>query len=184
MSIQVSSAETRLACIGLFRSDHCSPFVMPHSGQAGVNQLGGVFVNGRPLPDFIRRQIVEYAEMGVRPCDISRQLLVSHGCVSKILSRYYDTGSISPGAIGGHQTKPFPPLVMWKIAQFKQDSPHLLAKDVRELLLYYRIYDEETLPAASVINRALRNIDLRSDDCFRPGCRSSNISAPVALRPK
>lgn len=48
-------------------------------GQAGVNQLGGVFVNGRPLPDCVRKRIVELALMGVRPCDISRQLLVSHG---------------------------------------------------------------------------------------------------------
>ena len=74
------------------------------SGQAGINQLGGVFVNGRPLPDYVRRRIVELAMMGVRPCDISRQLLVSHGCVSKILTRFYETGSVKPGSIGG--TKP------------------------------------------------------------------------------
>ena len=80
------------------------PIKIAFAGQAGVNQLGGVFVNGRPLPDYVRRRIVELAMMGVRPCDISRQLLVSHGCVSKILTRFYETGSVKPGSIGG--TKP------------------------------------------------------------------------------
>merc|ERR1719320_2044831 len=74
-------------------------------GHGGVNQLGGVFVNGRPLPDVVRQRIVEMAHQGVRPCDISRQLRVSHGCVSKILSRYYETGDFKAEVIGGSKPK-------------------------------------------------------------------------------
>lgn len=88
----------------------CSPVSTP-LGQGRVNQLGGVFINGRPLPNHIRHKIVEMAHHGIRPCVISRQLRVSHGCVSKILCRYQETGSIRPGAIGG--SKPRVSVMLW-----------------------------------------------------------------------
>ncbi|KAG9485152.1 hypothetical protein GDO78_008319 [Eleutherodactylus coqui] len=129
---------------------------MDTSGHGGVNQLGGVFVNGRPLPDVVRQRIVELAHQGVRPCDISRQLRVSHGCVSKILGRYYETGSIKPGVIGGSKPKVATPKVVDKIAEYKRQNPTMFAWEIRDRLLAEGICDNDTVPSVSSINRIIR----------------------------
>ncbi|CAF3629107.1 unnamed protein product [Rotaria sp. Silwood1] len=126
-------------------------------GHGGINQLGGVFVNGRPLPDFVRQSIVDLAKQGVRPCDISRQLRVSHGCVSKILGRYHDTGSIRPGIIGGSKPKVATPKVVDAINNYKSQAPTMFAWEIRERLIADGICDADKVPSVSSINRIVRN---------------------------
>ncbi|MEE6474725.1 hypothetical protein FKM82_010471 [Ascaphus truei] len=122
-----------------------------------VNQLGGVFVNGRPLPNAIRLRIVELAQLGIRPCDISRQLRVSHGCVSKILARYNETGSILPGAIGGSKPRVTTPNVVKHIRDYKQGDPGIFAWEIRDRLLADSVCDKYNVPSVSSISRILRN---------------------------
>jgi len=60
-------------------------------GQGRINQLGGVFINGRPLPNHIRLRIVEMAASGVRPCIISRYDIVIVIYVERIKIRVLET---------------------------------------------------------------------------------------------
>ena len=116
-------------------------------GHSGVNQLGGLFVNGRPLPDSTRTRIVELAHSGMRPCDISRCLQVSNGCVSKILARYYETGSIKPRAIGGSKPRVATNDVVSKIAQYKRETPSIFAWEIRDRLLAENVCNPENIPS-------------------------------------
>nr|XP_025850164.1 paired box protein Pax-8 isoform X4 [Vulpes vulpes] len=158
---------THLPCLALT----AVPGPPVFSGHGGLNQLGGAFVNGRPLPEVVRQRIVDLAHQGVRPCDISRQLRVSHGCVSKILgSRYYETGSIRPGVIGGSKPKVATPKVVEKIGDYKRQNPTMFAWEIRDRLLAEGVCDNDTVPSVSSINRIIRTkvqqpFNLPMDSC-------------------
>ncbi|KAL1465375.1 hypothetical protein WDU94_004954 [Cyamophila willieti] len=127
-----------------------------------MNQLGGVFINGRPLPNHIRLKIVEMAAAGVRPCVISRQLRVSHGCVSKILNRYQETGSIRPGVIGGSKPRVATPDVEKRIEEYKKANPNITSWEVRDKLIKDGVCTDN-IPNETAISKFLRG-ELRGSD--------------------
>ncbi|XP_061582026.1 paired box protein Pax-5-like [Cololabis saira] len=147
------------------------PLTVAH-GYGGVNQLGGVFINGRPLPAVVRQRIVELRQQGERPCQISRRLRVSHGCVSKILSRYSETGSIRPGLMGGSKPKVATPTVVQRILQLKHNTPTMFAWEIRDRLVLEQVCDHNSAPSISSINRIIRN-KVQTESC--------EVAASVAM---
>ena len=97
------------------------------------------------------------AQAGVRPCDISRQLKVSHGCVSKILQRFNETGSILPGTIGGSKPRVTTPNVVDAIRAYKIKDPGIFAWEIRDKLLEDNVCDKFNVPSVSSISRILRH---------------------------
>ena len=137
-----------------------------------MNQLGGVFINGRPLPNTTRLRIIELAHMGVRPCDISRQLRVSHGCVSKMLSRYQETGSIQPGTSGSPKPRVITKDIEHKIDEYRSLYPGMFSWEIRERLLLDKFCNRDTLPSLSSISRMMKN-KIRNDSSDSAGQSNS-----------
>ena len=130
---------------------------MSFLGRGKFNQLGGVFVNGKPLPNSVRQKIIEMAELGIRPCDISRQLKVSHGCISKLLSKYNDTGSFEPGRAQRKTWRDVSSEVKNKIEEYRRTVPGIFSWEVKEKLLADGLCSKETLPGLTDISKLLRN---------------------------
>ncbi|XP_058945095.2 paired box protein Pax-3-B-like [Pocillopora verrucosa] len=129
-----------------------------------LNQLGGVFVNGKPLPNSVRQRIIEMAELGIRPCDISRQLKVSHGCISKLLAKYNDTGSFEPGRAKRKTSRDVSTEVRNKIEEYRRAAPGIFSWEVKEKLVADGLCTKETLPPLTVISRLLRRVRSTGSD--------------------
>ncbi|KAL9987077.1 hypothetical protein ACROYT_G001319 [Oculina patagonica] len=132
-------------------------FDMSVSGPGRVNQLGGLYINGKPLPKEIREEIIELARLGVRPCDISRRLKITHGCISKLLSKYQKTGSINPGGANVGRPRVITPKIEQKIEQYRREQPGIFSWELRDRLLHENICSRENLPSLSSISRLIKH---------------------------
>lgn len=122
-----------------------------------MNQLGGLYINGKPLPKGIREEIIELARLGVRPCDISRRLKITHGCISKLLSKYQKTGSINPGGANVGRPRVITPRIEQKIEQYRQEQPGIFSWELRDRLLHENVCSRNNLPSLSSISRLIKH---------------------------
>ena len=72
------------------------------------------------------------------------------------IHRYFETGSIKPGVIGGSKPKVATPKVVTKIEEYKQENPSIFAWEIRDRLLQDSVCDKNSVPSVSSINRIVR----------------------------
>lgn len=119
-------------------------------------------MNGKPLPKALRIRIIQLARLGVRASDISRQLRISHGCVSKILNKFYETGSIEPGAIPSSKSREITPEITKRIEAFILEQPDMFSWEVRDRLILEGVCIKANLPSMEAISQLLKS---RNDNC-------------------
>ena len=134
-----------------------------------------MFVNGKPLPNSVRQRIIEMAELGIRPCDISRQLKVSHGCISKLLSKYHDTGSFEPGRAKRKTSRDVSSEVKNKIEEYRHTAPGIFSWEVKEKLVSDGYCTKESLPPLTVISRLLRRARSTGSECDASSAGAINM---------
>ena len=104
----------------------------------------------------MRQKIIELAEAGIRPCEISRQLRVSHGCISKLLAKYNETGSFEAGRARRKTSRDVSKEVRSKIEEFKGENPSIFSWELKDKLLAEGVCTKQTLPPLAVISRIMR----------------------------
>ena len=92
-------------------------------------------------------------------CFLFVQLRVSHGCVSKILARYGETGSIEPGLTINSKSKNLSTDIERKISEYKNkySNNSLLAGKIREQLLHDGICKPTSLPSLNTLTKLLQD---------------------------
>ena len=64
-------------------------------------------------------------------------------------SRYYETGSIKPRAIGGSKPRVATPGVVNKVSDYKRECPSIFAWEIRDRLLSEGVCNADNVPSVS-----------------------------------
>lgn len=109
---------------------------------------------------------------------------------SVYFSRYYETGSIKPRAIGGSKPRVATTPVVNKIADYKRECPSIFAWEIRDRLLQEGVCNNDNIPSVSILqfhrtpfpSETIPNsIETRSISNNRPRSRDEHPYVSIAL---
>ncbi|XP_071959461.1 paired box protein Pax-6-like [Antedon mediterranea] len=122
------------------------------ASSAGFNTISPFHMGNAHYVDVGRHRI-----MSNHYSELSRQLMMSQECFSKLFGqRFLDTNTRN-GSIGGSKPKVATPEVVGKIDEYKQENPSIFAWEIRDKLMADGVCTASTTPSVSSINRILRN---------------------------
>ena len=99
------------------------------------NFLGGFYLPGKPLPVFVREEIVDLYNNGVGVSEISRNTRVTKGAVHKVVQHFPLHGTMQPFCCGGSEPISITDDILEVIEIWKLRKPSLYASEIRERLL-------------------------------------------------
>ena len=117
----------------------------------------------------------------VVPCS-----LVSFTCAAfchSLPCRFYETGSIKPGVIGGSKPKVATPKVVSKIEDYKQENPSIFAWEIRDRLLQETVCDKSNVPSVSSINRIVRTRAQQRQKALHDKATAGFVNSQIPLIP-
>ena len=71
-------------------------------------------------------------------------------------SRYYETGTIKPRAIGGSKPRVATPSVVKRISEYKRECPSIFAWEIRDRLLSEGVCNNDNVPSVSQIRHTTK----------------------------
>lgn len=104
----------------------------------------------------MRSRIITLSCLGLRQCDISRQLKVTHGCISKLLAKYQESGILNAAQNTG-RPRVITADIERKIDQYRRKDPGAFCWELRDYLLRDSVCPEDQIPSLSSISRLIKN---------------------------
>ena len=90
--------------------------------------------------------------------------------------RFYETGSVKPGVIGGSKPKVATSNVVTKIEEYKRENPSIFAWEIRDRLLTDKVCNKANVPSVSSINRIVRTRTQQRQKAFHEKAALGHLS--------